>query len=192
MIVVGVLALQGAVTEHAQILERLSVKAMLVKNVADLKQVDALIIPGGESTAISRLIDARGLYDEIRLFAQHHPILGTCAGLILCSTVINCSENKVKPLVLIDICVERNGFGRQVDSFETLLDVDNIGKQIPAVFIRAPYIKSVGKDVLALAKFEDKIVVAEHENILVTAFHPELTMDTRVLKYFIDKCNTDK
>ena len=191
MKVIGVLALQGAITEHVQALASLSIKAMLVSDVTDLKQVDALIIPGGESTTISRLIQSRGLYKPIQLFAKQHPVMGTCAGLILCSKDIVHSEGNVIPLELIDISVERNGFGRQVDSFETLLDIDNIGEQIPAIFIRAPYIKSVGKDVSILAKLEDKIVAAEYKNILVTAFHPELTIDTRVLEYFSHKCGVD-
>lgn len=187
MKVIGVLALQGAVTEHVQALEKLAVKVMLVKEVADLEPLDALIIPGGESTTISRLIQARGLYEAIQRFAKQHPVMGTCAGLILCSKTIDHSEGKVIPLELMDICVERNGFGRQVDSFETMLDIGSIGSQIPAVFIRAPYIKSVGEGVCVLAEFEGKIVAAEQENILVTAFHPELTPDVRLLAYFINK-----
>lgn len=189
MKVIGVLGLQGAVSEHIRALAKLSVKAVLVNNIDDLKQVDALIIPGGESTTISRLIQSRGLYEAIQLFAKDHPVMGTCAGLILCAKEINHSEGKVIPLGLIDICVERNGFGRQVDSFETLLDVDKIGEQIPAVFIRAPYIKSVGRGVCALATVEGKIIMAEQKNILVTAFHPELNEDSRVLAYFVSKCN---
>lgn len=185
--IVGVLALQGAITEHLQMLEHLQVKAQPVKTAGDLAMVDALIIPGGESTAISRLIQQQGLFDKIQQFAKTHPVLGTCAGLILCASEIVQSDNKVIPLGLIDIIVERNGFGRQVDSFETMLSVSNIGDNIPAVFIRAPFIQEVEKDVKILSVYEDKIVMAEQGNVLVMSFHPELTKDTRVFEYFIKK-----
>lgn len=184
---VGVLALQGAVSEHISMLERLNVKAIAVKHTFDLAMIDGLIIPGGESTAISRLIQQNQLYDAIRDFAQTHPVMGTCAGLILCAKQIMNSDGKVIPLELIDITVERNGFGRQIDSFETLLSVKQIGGEIPAVFIRAPFIQSVGDDVDILATVDDKIVMAEQGNILVSAFHPELAPDTRIFEYFLKK-----
>lgn len=184
---IGVLALQGAITEHLQMLAHLQAKAKPVKTREDLATVDALIIPGGESTAISRLIQQQGLFNEIQKFAKTHPVLGTCAGLILCAKHIIQSDNKVIPLDLIDMTVERNGFGRQVDSFETTLTVSNIADDIPAVFIRAPFIQSVGKDVKVLSVCDNKIVMAEQGNILVMSFHPELTKDTRVFEYFIKK-----
>lgn len=186
---VGVLALQGAVSEHIHMLERLGVKAIAVKQPADLAMIDGLIIPGGESTAISRLIQQNQLFDVIRDFAHTHPVMGTCAGLILCAKQIEHSDGKVTPLELIDITVERNGFGRQIDSFETQLSVTQIGDNIPAVFIRAPFIQSVGEGVNVLATVDNKIVMAEQDHILVSAFHPELTADTRIFEYFVSKLN---
>ena len=185
MKVVGVLALQGAVTEHIQMLERLDVKGVAVKYPADLDNIDGLIIPGGESTAISRLIQQNGLYETIQRFAMSHPVMGTCAGLILCAKNIIKSDGKVTPLELMDMTVERNGFGRQIDSFEANLSVKSISDDIPAVFIRAPFIQSVGEDVDVLATIENKIVMVEQGNVLVMAFHPELTADTRIFQYFI-------
>ncbi|MFD1259359.1 pyridoxal 5'-phosphate synthase glutaminase subunit PdxT [Entomomonas asaccharolytica] len=184
---VGVLALQGAIAEHLQMLEQLQVKGVPVKHVDDLANIDGLIIPGGESTAISRLIQQHGLYEKIQQFAKQYPVMGTCAGLILCGKNIVNSDGKVMPLGLIDITVERNGFGRQVDSFEAVLSVKGIVETIPAVFIRAPFIQAVGEGVKVLATVEDKIVMAEQGNILVMAFHPELTKDTQIVEYFIRK-----
>ena len=184
---VGVLALQGAVTEHIQMLERSGVKGVAIKYPADLDEIDGLIIPGGESTAISRLIQQNGLYEPIQRFALSHPVMGTCAGLILCANDIVHSDGKVIPLELMDMAVERNGFGRQIDSFETNLSVKTIGDDVPAVFIRAPFIQSVGENVDVLATIDNKIVMAEQGNVLVMAFHPELTTDTRIVEYFIKK-----
>lgn len=184
---VGVLALQGAVTEHLQMLAQLQVEGVAIKHAADLANLDALIIPGGESTAISRLIQQQGMYEKIQQFANDHPVLGTCAGLILCGTHIINDDGKVKPLGLIDITVERNGFGRQVDSFEVTLPIEGIAADIPAVFIRAPFIASVGEGVKVLATIDKKIVMAEQGKVLVMAFHPELTTDTRLFEYFISK-----
>lgn len=184
---VGVLALQGAVSEHLQMLRQLQIEALAIKHAADLANIDALIIPGGESTAISRLIQQHGMYEKIQQFAVNHFVMGTCAGLILCATKLVHDDGKVKPMGLIDIAVERNGFGRQIDSFEVMLPIAGIAPDIPAVFIRAPFISSVGKDVKVLASIDDKIVMAEQGKVLVMAFHPELTADTRVLTYFIRK-----
>lgn len=184
---VGVLALQGDVSEHIDQLRQINTHAVAVKDSAGLARVDALIIPGGESTAISNLIQTGGLYEPLQAFARRHPVLGTCAGLIMCSTDVPDSENRVTPLGLIDIRVARNGFGRQIDSFETMITVAAFGKAIPAVFIRAPFIQSVGRGVTVLARYDDKIVMAEQENILVCSFHPELTADNTVLAYFVDK-----
>lgn len=184
---VGVLALQGAVSEHLQMLTQLQVKGLAVKHAEDLTKIDALIIPGGESTAISRLIQQQGMFTKIKQFANDHPVMGTCAGLILCGTHIINDDGKVKPLGLIDITVERNGFGRQVDSFEVDLPIKGIATDIPAVFIRAPFIASVGEGVKVLATIDNKIVMAEQGKVLVMAFHPELTKDTRLFEYFIKK-----
>lgn len=200
----GVLALQGAVEEHIDALSRLGWKGIPVKQPNDLVHIDALIIPGGESTAISRLMIASGLHDAIRTFGR--PVLGTCAGLILvCSDIAESEENpggreggsstgkdlhsshRVIPLGLIDATVQRNGFGRQVDSFEATLAVAGVARDVTGVFIRAPYIERLGEGAKALAFFDDRIVMAEQGNVVVCSFHPELTTDDRVLEYFLAK-----
>lgn len=187
---IGVLNLQGAVSEHILMLAKLDdVTPILVKHPQDLNDLDGLVIPGGESTAISRLINENGLFEPIKQFAKSGKgIFGTCAGLVLCgktTTHISDADKSVIPLELIDIVVERNGFGRQIDSFESLIDIKQIGKQIPAVFIRAPYIDSFGDSVTPLASIDGRCVLAESDNILVCSFHPELTCDIRIMNYFI-------
>ena len=183
---VGVLALQGAVSEHIRMAERVNTRGVPVKNRKDLASVDALIIPGGESTAISRLIRQNDLAEAIQEFAKNKPVLGTCAGLILCSKNIAGPGDELQPLGLMDITVERNGFGRQVDSFETELDVTDLGT-IPAVFIRAPFIREAGPGVKVLASIDGRIVMAEQGTVLVTAFHPELADDLSIFSYFVAK-----
>ncbi|WP_225744810.1 pyridoxal 5'-phosphate synthase glutaminase subunit PdxT [Marinilactibacillus sp. Marseille-P9653] len=185
---IGVLSLQGAVTEHLEALKRSGVQAVSVKTEKDFDQLDGLIIPGGESTAIGRLIREQGLEKRLRqVYQEGKAIFGTCAGLILCSTD-NSHETTDLRLGFIEMEVERNGFGRQVASFETLLYFKGIEQPVEAVFIRAPYIQSVGSNVKVLARIDDKIVAAEQDNVLVTAHHPELTEDDTVLAYFLKKC----
>ena len=184
---VGVLDVQGAGREHLLALKTLGVKAVSVKRPEDFDGLDGLIIPGGESTAIGRLIREQGLEDRLRAFHKAGKgIFGTCAGLILCSTDDSHKTNDLR-LGFIDMEVERNCFGRQVASFEMPLKFEGIDKEVEAVFIRAPYIQSVGPDVKVLASVDDKIVAAEQGNVLVTAHHPELTEDYAVLTYFLDK-----
>ena len=185
---VGVLNLQGAVSEHITMLNSLdNVQAIAVKHPEQLAELDGLIIPGGESTTISRLIKQNGLFEPIKQFAQQGKgIFGTCAGLVLCGKTT--THNEVEQLALIDICVERNGFGRQINSFETKLDVKLIGQQIPAVFIRAPYIAKAGEQVEQLAFIDEHCVMAKQNNILVCSFHPELTQDNRIMHYFVESC----
>ena len=183
---VGVLALQGAVSEHLDMARRAGAYSLAVTSPDDLAQADALVIPGGESTAISRLIRLYGLADPIRSFAKERPVLGTCAGLILCGREIGGPDKEPQPLGLMDITVERNGFGRQADSFETPLTVEGMGT-VPAVFIRAPYIQSAGPGARVLASVGGRAVMAEQGNILVAAFHPELTDDLTVYRYFVGK-----
>jgi 5'-phosphate synthase pdxT subunit len=195
---IGVLALQGAVAEHIAAAQKLGFAGLPVKTPAELARADALVLPGGESTAISRLICKNGLFEPIQAFARQKPVFGTCAGLILCGTTILGQDEarfKVEPLGLMESTVSRNGFGRQVDSFETGLDIEGIGRDVPGVFIRAPYIEEVGPGVKVLARLEHpglagpKIVMAECGNILVASFHPELTSDLRVMEYFCSKLN---
>ncbi|CAK7192885.1 Pyridoxal 5'-phosphate synthase subunit PdxT [Commensalibacter sp. Nvir] len=184
---VGVLALQGAVSEHIKSLQRLGTEAIAIKSISDLNSVNGLIIPGGESTSISRLIQEVNLYDPIKEFAHRFPVFGTCAGMILCASSITDNAERLKPLALMDIAVTRNGFGRQIDSFEVNLDINHVGQSIPTVFIRAPYVVSAGADVEILAQFDNKIVMVEQGNMLACAFHPELTNNTQVLNYFLAK-----
>ena len=186
MLRIGVLALQGAVAEHLRMAARIGAEGVPVKTRDDLAGVDGLILPGGESTAISRLIGENELAEDIRRFAETRPVLGTCAGLILCARETGDGAKGPQTLGLMDIVVERNGFGRQVDSFELSLDVQELGP-IPAVFIRAPFIRSAGPGVRVMATVDGKAVMAEQGKVLVTAFHPELTDDLTLLRYFATK-----
>lgn len=151
-------------------LGRLRMAGVPVKRPGQLADVDALIIPGGESTAISRLIGQNGLYETLRAFSRRNPVMGVCAGAILCCSAISRPDQEVVPQGLLDAVVSRNGFGRQGDSFETPLRVKGVGEDFPAVFIRAPYIERVGKDVAVLAEVDGKIVMAECGNILAVSF----------------------
>ncbi|MGQ9730954.1 MAG: pyridoxal 5'-phosphate synthase glutaminase subunit PdxT [Candidatus Zipacnadales bacterium] len=190
---IGVLALQGAFAEHEQMLRRLGAETQQVRLPAQLKGLDGLIIPGGESTTIGRLATTYGLIDPLRRLAEEgFPMWGTCAGMILLARDIG----RRQPLIgVMDIRVERNAFGRQADSFETYLAVpalDSVAsaeeKGLPfhAIFIRAPSIISVGKDVQVLAALDDNtIVAAQQGNLLATAFHPELGDDPRFHRYFL-------
>ena len=185
MIVIGVLALQGDFAEHEAVLRRLGVEAREVRLPSDLDGVAGLIIPGGESTTITRLMKAYGLIEPIRRFAAHNPVWGTCAGMIVMAKKATNLDQET--LALMDIEVERNAFGRQVDSFETDLQIDEVaGPPVRALFIRAPLIASVGPGVKVLAEIEGQgIVAARQGNLLVTSFHPELTEDGRMHRYFL-------
>jgi len=189
----GVLALQGAFAEHAHMLHSLGVEAVEVRLPEQLQGLNGLIIPGGESTTIGKLAVTYGLVDPIRRMAQAGmPLWGTCAGMILLAKNVG----KDQPLIgVMDIAVKRNAFGRQVDSFEVdvsipALDAVSVGEErgrpFRAVFIRAPCIQSTGKGVEALASLPDgPIVAARQGNLLVTAFHPELSGDTRFHRFFL-------
>lgn len=184
MTTIGVLDLQGDTAEHKKQLESLGVDAVFVKKPEQLKEIDGLIIPGGESTAIGKLMRRYGFIEPIQEFAAgEKPIFGTCAGLVLVAKDIGEEESHLN---LMDISVQRNGFGRQVDSFELELPVKGIEGPIPAVFIRAPYVDKAGNKVEVLATVDDKIVAAKQNHILVSSFHPELTNDTHFLQLFID------
>jgi 5'-phosphate synthase pdxT subunit len=184
---VGVLSLQGAVEEHLEMIKRCGLEGIKVKTVGDLVKVDRLIIPGGESTTIGKLAKIYGLDREIsKRGREGMPIFGTCAGMILLANKV--IGNEQIRFNLIDISVERNAFGRQVDSFEVDLKIEDFsGKPFKAVFIRAPYIKKAGREVEVLAEFKGKIVMARQKNIIVSSFHPELTEDLRVHKYFLSE-----
>jgi len=183
---VGVLALQGGFAEHIAALGRLGVEAFTVRLPAGLKGIDGLVIPGGESTTVSKLIRDYFPADDLnRLIAGGLPVLGTCAGMILLAKEVSGLDGQ--PLGTMDIKVRRNGFGRQVDSFEADLVVPALGEpSFRAVFIRAPVIEYVGEGVEILARLPDGTVVAAREkNMVVAAFHPELTPDLRFHEYFL-------
>ena len=182
---VGVLALQGAFAEHLAMLRRLGVTGREVRLPKDLEGLDALILPGGESTTIGKVAVAYGLVEPIRQLIQAgKPVWGTCAGMILLSRDVG---NDQPLLGCMDVVVDRNAFGRQVDSFEIGLTVPVLGEPpFQSVFIRAPRIRSAGPGVQVLATLPDgKIVAARQDNMLVTAFHPELTNDDRWHRYFL-------
>jgi 5'-phosphate synthase pdxT subunit len=186
---IGVLALQGDFAEHIAMLQRLKVETAEVRLPEHLPGLDALIIPGGESTTIGKLSEDFGLTEPLRQFGQRHAIWGTCAGAIFLSK----DARRHQPLLgLMDITVERNAFGRQADSFEADLDVPELKKatnsKAPyhAIFIRAPIIESVSGEARVLATTPDKrIVAAQQGHLLATSFHPELTADTRFHEYFL-------
>ncbi|HWI55251.1 MAG TPA: pyridoxal 5'-phosphate synthase glutaminase subunit PdxT [Desulfobacteria bacterium] len=183
---IGVLALQGAFIEHEKVLQELGCETVQVRKKEQLEEIDGLIIPGGESTTIGKLMEEFDLAEGIKKKANEGmPVFGTCAGLIVLATDI--FESAQPRLGLMNIVAHRNAFGRQVDSFETDLDVKGLeGEPFKAVFIRAPYIKEAGKEVDVLASHNDKIVLARQGNIMAAAFHPELTDDNRIHRIFID------
>ena len=184
---IGVLASQGAFAEHISTLQQLDAEAVPVRLPGELRGVDGLIIPGGESTSIIRLMSAYSLINEIASMARSGiPLFGTCAGMILMARSI--SSNSTESLGLMNIRVKRNAFGRQIDSFETELEIPVLGeKPFPAVFIRAPIIERCDSGVDILARLTDSTIVAARQGkLLVTAFHPELTDDLRLHRYFLD------
>lgn len=177
---IGVLALQGAFAEHLAALRAIGVEAVEVRLPGQLAELDGLVIPGGESTTMRRLIDRWGLRGPILDLAERGaPVFGTCAGMIVLSREIAGEESPVLPL--LDVTVERNAFGRQLDSFETELSVPLLGDQpVHAVFIRAPVIERVGPGVDVIARLPDgRIVAVRERNVIATAFHPELAGETR-------------
>lgn len=185
---IGVLALQGAVREHLRMLERCGARGIGLKYPAELHLCQGLIIPGGESTAIGKLMAAYGFLDEVRELARGGmPVYGTCAGLIMLAR--RTAEGEQPLLGLMDITARRNAFGRQVDSFETDLAIRGIedgSRPFRAVFIRAPWIEQAGPEVKVMGEFEGRAVIARQDGMLVSAFHPELTDDVRVHRYFLD------
>lgn len=180
--IIGVLALQGSVKDHIEMLKKYDVESRLVKLPGDLKGVDGLIIPGGESTTIGKLMKKYGIDKEIKKkYSEGMSIYGTCAGAILLAKEIVGSK-QIK-LGLMNISIKRNDYGRQADSFEAELDV--FGKPFNGVFIRAPVIDSVQGNCKTLVEFEGKPVMVEQGNLLVSTFHPELTHDSRIHEYFV-------
>lgn len=189
--VIGALALQGDYEKHLQTLHRLEVDAIEVRNEQQARSVDGLILPGGESTTIGKLLNRSGLDEVIReLGREGLPLFGTCAGLILLATDIEGSDQH--RLGLLEVEVRRNAFGRQIASFEADISFQPLPDPVKGVFIRAPWVNKAGKGVQILSRYEQHIVAVQQGSILGTAFHPELTSDTRVHEYFIQLCQKRK
>ena len=192
---IGIMAVQGAVEEHMAIVEKtmdkmkIEGKAFPIRKKGEMDEIDALIIPGGESTTISRLLIKFGLIEKISELAKNGlPIMGTCAGCVLLSK--KCvGVKKLKTLKLMKMEVERNAFGRQRESFQLPIKIKGFKRTFNAVFIRAPVIKNVWGSCVPLASIDDKIVMAEQGKLLATSFHPELTEDTRIHEYFLKMIN---
>ena len=185
MITVGVLALQGAIAEHINCLKKLpAVTVREVKTLADLNSIDGLILPGGESTAMGKILNYFNLLEPIaQKIKDGLPVWGTCAGMILLAK--NISNQTETYFATMDITVKRNAYGSQLDSFQTDINLPAISNNpIPLIFIRAPYIEVAQEHVEVLAKIDNNIVAAKQDNMLVTSFHPELTQDLSWHKYF--------
>lgn len=183
---VGVLSLQGSVEEHIHMLQKIDgITAREVKTLAALNKVDGLILPGGESTTIAKLLLIFGLFEPLKeRILQGMPVWGTCAGMILLAKQI---VDETPHLGVMDITVRRNAYGTQLDSFTTNATIPEIGKEpIPLVFVRAPWVEAVGENVNVLCHLQNHIVAARQGNMLVTSFHPELTENSAVHKYFAE------
>ncbi|MCR6466028.1 pyridoxal 5'-phosphate synthase glutaminase subunit PdxT [Bacillus paranthracis] len=185
MVKIGVLGLQGAVREHVKSVEASGAEAVVVKRIEQLEEIDGLILPGGESTTMRRLIDKYAFMEPLRTFAKSgKPMFGTCAGMILLAkTLIGYDEAHIGAM---DITVERNAFGRQKDSFEAALSIKGVGEDFIGVFIRAPYVVNVADDVEVLSTHGDRMVAVRQGPFLAASFHPELTDDHRVTAYFVE------
>lgn len=184
---VGLLALQGAIGPHAEALRDLGAVPIEVRTPEDLVDVDALIVPGGESTTISKLLDTSGLASPLReRLAQGLPTFGTCAGMIVLAASVLDGRPDQNSYAGIDITVRRNAFGRQVDSFEADLEIAGLSAPFHAVFIRAPFVEEVGEGVEVLASVGGHPVLCQQGRVMVSAFHPELTSDRRLHRRFLD------
>lgn len=193
---VGLLTLQGDYDKHRQVFGALGRATFDVRRPAELAEVSCLVIPGGESTTLTRLVDRVGLREPLREFAASHPVMGTCAGLIMLASGLTGEQRPdygVEPLGLLDCTVMRNGYGRQIDSFTAPLalgGLDDSAEPFPAVFIRAPRITAAGPAVEILASHRDEPVIVRQDLLLGMAFHPELTADDRIHRYFLDMLET--
>ncbi|MGH0601725.1 pyridoxal 5'-phosphate synthase glutaminase subunit PdxT [Bacillus mycoides] len=185
MVKIGVLGLQGAVREHVKSVEASGAEAVVVKRIEQLEEIDGLILPGGESTTMRRLIDKYAFMEPLRTFAKSgKPMFGTCAGMILLAkTLIGYEEAHIGAM---DITVERNAFGRQKDSFEAALSMKGVGEDFVGVFIRAPHVVNVADDVEVLSMHGERMVAVRQGPFLAASFHPELTDDHRVTAYFVE------
>lgn len=184
MALIGVLALQGDYEKHARSLERAGAHVSEVRTAVDLAAVDGLVIPGGESTTMLKLLDREALFEPLRAFGAMKPIFGTCAGAILLAARVENPEQA--SLGLMDIAVRRNAYGRQLDSRVTQIEAEGFGS-VEAVFIRAPIIRETGEGVKVLARYNGDPVLVEQGRHLVATFHPELSADDRIHAYFLKK-----
>ena len=185
---IGVLALQGAFQKHIDVLKKLNISTTNVRYATDFKKIDALIIPGGESSTLSKLIISQKLLNPMTDFIKNKPVFGTCAGLILLSTNIENNNDKVISFKTLDIKIKRNGWGRQIDSFKSSIDIKlNRSNKFPydAIFIRAPKIIACNGSTKILSSIYDSPIMVRNKNILGTTFHPELTDDIKIHKYFL-------
>ena len=185
---VGILALQGAYQKHVESLSRLGVESQLVRKSSELEKCSALILPGGESTTISLLLQENGLYDPIKTFAESHPVLGVCAGLIMMASEVD--DKRVTPLELMPFKALRNFYGRQVHSFTADIKLSFDNNTFKAPFIRAPGIEELSPEIDVLATYDDKVVMIGFGKHVALSFHPELTDDTRIHEYWLK--NSDK
>jgi 5'-phosphate synthase pdxT subunit len=190
---VGVLALQGAFAAHESTLTELGAATRQVRTTDDLAAVDALVMPGGESTTMSRLLETSGMFDDLKArIGDGMPVLGTCAGMILLATDVIDGRPDQRSLGAIDLTVQRNGYGRQVDSFETDIKVEGLDGPFHAVFIRAPKVVSAGPSVDVLATHDGVPVLARQGHVMVASFHPELTPDPRLHQLFLNDITSEK
>jgi pyridoxal 5'-phosphate synthase pdxT subunit len=183
---IGILALQGAFKKHGLAIKSLGHDVVYVRNPNDLERCDGLIIPGGESTTIAKLLSSQNFHGKLSSFAGKKPLFGTCAGLILMAKSI-VESNPVPTLNILDVAVKRNGYGRQTDSFSTRV-ATTLGAECEAIFIRAPMIKEYGPGVKILARHEETPILVQEGHHLAASFHPELTEDLSIHKYFLSLC----
>ena len=191
---IGIIGIQGAISEHIISMKKTFKKnkkngnVFIIKNKNDLEKIDALILPGGESTTISKILNKSGIFNNLysKIKEENLPVMGTCAGCVLLSSDISNDGEKIKLLSVMDMKVKRNAFGRQKESFETNVKIKGFSKPYNAVFIRAPVIEKVWGNCEILSKIDEKIIMAKQNNILAISFHPELTDDLRIHKYFLD------
>ncbi|MCP4400047.1 MAG: pyridoxal 5'-phosphate synthase glutaminase subunit PdxT [bacterium] len=182
---IGILALQGAFAKHEAMLRSLDVKTLQIRKPESLRQCDGLVIPGGESTTLTKLMHRYGFYEPLREFARSYPIMGACAGTILLANEVD--DRRVTPLQLMDIAVRRNAYGRQIDSFVTHVESDCLlgESTFRSVFIRAPKIQRVGSEACVLMSLQEEAIMVRQEQVLALTFHPELTDDPRIHQYFL-------
>lgn len=188
---IGVLDLQGDVREHVAALHDVGARSRLVKQPVELEGLDGIVLPGGESTTLSMLLESTGLFDAVaaRLDAGVLPVFGTCAGLILLAREVLDGRPDQRTFDALDVLVRRNGYGRQRQSFEAQVVLGSgEGPPLPTVFIRAPFVVSVGEDVEVLAELDGVPVLVRHGSVLASSFHPELTSDRRVHRLFVEQC----